>query len=77
MEILSKKTINFIGGSKMNESKKAQTGETIDPICGMTVKPETAAGSFAHKGTTYYFCSRGCLQKFINETNGEARFRRD
>lgn len=28
----------------------------IDPICGMTVEPATAAGSHAYGGTTYYFC---------------------
>jgi len=42
----------------------------IDPICGMTVNPETAAGSFQHEGRTYYFCSKGCLQKFIAQTGG-------
>ncbi len=47
--------------------------EFTDPICGMTVSPETAAGSFQHEGTTYYFCSKGCLQKFINQTSGEAQ----
>ncbi len=36
----------------------------IDPICGMTVEPETAAGSHDHLGTTYYFCSRHCLNTF-------------
>ena len=36
----------------------------IDPICGMTVEPRSAAGSFEYQGTTYYFCSKGCLQKF-------------
>ena len=36
----------------------------IDPICGMTVEPRSAAGSFEYRGTTYYFCSKGCLQKF-------------
>ena len=36
----------------------------IDPVCGMTVNPETAAGSFEHNGTTYYFCSKHCAQKF-------------
>jgi Cu+-exporting ATPase len=52
--------------------KHSQTNEKfIDPICGMTVNPETAAGSFNHEGTTYYFCSKGCLQKFINQTSGE------
>ncbi|MGB7070652.1 MAG: heavy metal translocating P-type ATPase [Pyrinomonadaceae bacterium] len=42
--------------------------ELIDPICGMTVDPATAAGSFNHEGKTYYFCSKGCLQKFIAKT---------
>jgi Cu+-exporting ATPase len=42
--------------------------EFIDPICGMMVDPATAAGSFKHEGTTYYFCSKGCLQKFIAKT---------
>ncbi len=30
----------------------------------MTVKPETAAGSFEHKGETYFFCSAHCLAAF-------------
>ena len=36
----------------------------IDPVCGMTVSPNSAAGSFDHKGNTYHFCSQGCLEKF-------------
>ena len=36
----------------------------IDPVCGMTVDPAKAAGSFEHDGTTYYFCGKGCLAKF-------------
>jgi Cu+-exporting ATPase len=39
-------------------------GMEIDPVCGMEVDPETAAGSFEHGGTTYYFCSLGCLEDF-------------
>ncbi len=36
-----------------------------DPVCGMTVDPATArGGSHVYKGTTYYFCSAGCRQKF-------------
>jgi len=33
----------------------------------MTVDPESAAGSFEHKGQTYYFCSSHCLHKFREE----------
>ena len=36
----------------------------IDPVCGMEVDPRSAAGSFEHQGTTYYFCSQGCLEDF-------------
>ena len=35
-----------------------------DPICGMTVNPENAAGKGEHNGQTYYFCSPHCLAKF-------------
>ena len=28
-----------------------------DPVCGMTVDPERAAGSFQYEGQTYFFCS--------------------
>ena len=36
----------------------------LDPVCGMTVDPATAAGHVDHDGTTYYFCSKGCVAKF-------------
>jgi Cu+-exporting ATPase len=36
----------------------------IDPVCGMTVDPATAAGSATYKGTTYYFCAKSCLARF-------------
>ncbi|HEX5216023.1 MAG TPA: heavy metal translocating P-type ATPase [Vicinamibacterales bacterium] len=40
----------------------------LDPVCGMTVDPATArGGSFEHAGTTYYFCSPGCRQKFATD----------
>jgi Cu+-exporting ATPase len=35
-----------------------------DPVCGMDVTPQTAAGAWAHGGMTYYFCSVGCLERF-------------
>lgn len=36
----------------------------IDPICGMTVEPEAAAGRYLYKGETYYFCATSCLDRF-------------
>lgn len=36
----------------------------IDPVCGMEVDKETAAGKSEYKGQTYYFCSPGCKTAF-------------
>jgi Cu+-exporting ATPase len=40
------------------------TEKHIDPICGMTVTPETAAGRSEFQGKTYYFCAVSCKQRF-------------
>jgi Cu+-exporting ATPase len=39
-------------------------GDEIDPVCGMTVSPATAAGKYDYKDKTYYFCAAGCLDRF-------------
>lgn len=38
---------------------KEQT--VLDPVCGMTIDPQTAAGKYEYNGETFYFCSPGCL----------------
>jgi Cu+-exporting ATPase len=35
-----------------------------DPVCGMNVEQEKAAGKTEHKGENFYFCSEKCLHKF-------------
>ena len=35
-----------------------------DPVCGMQVDEDRAAGRAEHGGQTYYFCSTRCLEKF-------------
>jgi Cu+-exporting ATPase len=35
-----------------------------DPVCGMTVDPHRAAGTYEYQGKEYFFCSKGCLGKF-------------
>ncbi|MCA1637108.1 MAG: heavy metal translocating P-type ATPase [Acidobacteria bacterium] len=42
----------------------APRGDFVDPVCGMSVAPEAAAGNYEYNGKTYYFCSNGCLNKF-------------
>lgn len=39
----------------------------IDPVCGMEVEMEGAPLTFEYKGTTYYFCSKGCLLDFKDD----------
>lgn len=44
----------------------AATGGLQDPVCGMTVKADSAH-QFDYEGTTYFFCCAGCKNKFAND----------
>ena len=35
-----------------------------DPVCGMQIEPDDAAGTAEYRGTTYYFCSQACHAAF-------------
>ena len=64
----------------MQTSADAQAGNTMtsccsavpsvssstvtDPVCRMRIDRAKAAGSSTYAGTTYFFCSKGCLAKF-------------
>lgn len=32
-----------------------------DPVCGMRIDSEEAAGTLEHEGKRYYFCSQACM----------------
>ncbi len=51
------------------DMKAAPAGEFIDPVCGMSVASETSAGEYDFRDETYYFCSKGCLNKFRQNPN--------
>lgn len=36
-----------------------------DPVCGMRIDTEDAAATAEYEGTTYYFCSQGCHDRFV------------
>ena len=38
-----------------------------DPVCGMDVQPEQAAGQSEYQGRTFYFCCPVCKEKFDKE----------
>jgi Cu+-exporting ATPase len=42
----------------------ARPEATLDPVCGMTVKPESPHMA-QHEGHDYHFCSAGCRTKFV------------
>ncbi len=37
---------------------------TVDPVCGMTVDPDTAAAQRRFGGVDHYFCGTGCAEAF-------------
>ncbi len=42
-------------------------GKVLDPVCGMTVDPETTAHRAEFDGKPFFFCSAGCRTKFVAE----------
>lgn len=45
-------------------------GGAIDPVCGMTVEPESARAKdlyTSHAGVEYFFCGRGCKLDFADD----------
>jgi Cu(I)/Ag(I) efflux system membrane fusion protein len=54
-------------------SHMAAPKTVIDPSCGMAVDPAKAKASgntLAYQGTTYFFCSQKCKDKFQNKSTG-------
>jgi Cu+-exporting ATPase len=49
---------------EVGDRKEDAMATVRDPVCGMDVEPESAAGSAEHEGKTYHFCSQGCLDRF-------------
>ncbi|HEY8882902.1 MAG TPA: YHS domain-containing protein [Dermatophilaceae bacterium] len=41
-----------------------ESAKTVDPVCGMSVDPATAAATVDYEGHTYYFCGKGCAKSF-------------
>ncbi len=51
-------------GHADDAGKNAGSNLAKDPVCGMTVDPRTAKHQHTHEGSTYFFCSAGCVRKF-------------
>lgn len=37
----------------------------IDPVCGMSIDPDTASAVTCYKGVQIYFCAEGCKKAFL------------
>ncbi|HEY8914453.1 heavy metal translocating P-type ATPase [Lacisediminihabitans sp.] len=50
----------------MTHDNHHSDGATLvtDPVCGMKIDPATAATTREHDGTTFYFCSTSCADRF-------------
>ena len=46
----------------MNQTEPAKS--LIDPVCGMSVNPETTQIIATIEGQNYYFCAEGCRKAF-------------
>lgn len=51
-------------GCEEKTEEKAETTMTQDPVCKMEVDEKTAAVTSTYRGQTYFFCSKGCKEKF-------------
>src|SRR6266536_5666896 len=63
MDIQDRNTTHLIS-NKMATTTITQQIDFKDPVCGMSVHPDSAAGSADYEGKKFYFCSTHCLQKF-------------
>jgi Cu+-exporting ATPase len=54
--------------SDTDTNSPISTNSTVlDPVCGMMVDPAKARGRAHHNGESYYFCSPGCMHKFVSD----------
>ena len=45
-------------------SAPEHSSSAIDPVCGMTVEPKSAAATRTHDGVDLWFCGVGCAERF-------------
>ena len=54
-------------GTPPREEAMSENTTVIDPVCGMSIDPASAATSAEHEGRTYYFCSAHCAESFRDD----------
>ena len=51
-------------GRIMNQTA-TKTNTVIDPVCGMSVDPETTELEVTIEGQAFYFCAEACRKSFV------------
>jgi xanthine dehydrogenase accessory factor len=54
-------------------SRRAQSANATDPVCGMTVAADASGRPLTRDGVTYYFCSGGCRRAFEKEPGADLK----
>ena len=55
-----------------DDTAPAPTEQVTDPVCGMTIDPNTATATADHDGHTYHFCSQHCHDTFTADPTAYA-----
>ena len=64
------------GGHSHQHGEHGHAGEADefrDPVCGMQVDPDDAAGMTKFEGKSFFFCSPSCLAAFEKDPGGYAK----
>ena len=62
-----------VAGDAAPAAAVRESGEAVDPVCGMTVTAGPASRHLEHEGQTYYFCCTGCRDAFEQDPAAHAR----
>ena len=49
-----------------SETAPTPAATATDPVCGMSIDPAKARGKAHYQDGTYYFCSPGCMHRFVS-----------
>ncbi len=53
-----------VAGRTAASPAAGRNGQSVDPVCGMTVPADASGRPLKHDGITYYFCGGGCRRAF-------------
>ncbi len=51
-------------------------GRVKDPVCGMTIKKNTAIAACKYRGKVFYFCAQSCKERFVADPRKYVSVRR-